>query len=216
MDDQVGFKRALLTRSRTSDGQSVSGFFDPDGLAPQLNVGAQFASVLHKLLDQIRIEAWKRTRAPVHDGDLRAGAQRHMGKLEGDVPAADKKYAWRRLVQFEDLFAVRQVLGTRDFQACWLLSCSDEDKTPLQHILAHLNRGCPDEASAAMEGRDTSFGETRFTLLWNWLGEGSLELHQLLPIDVELLSPNSFAMHAACPVCHFRSAHKNLLGIASS
>src|SRR5260370_7975929 len=134
MDDQVGFKRALLTRSRTSDGQSVSGFFEPDGLAPQLNVGAQFASVLHKLLDQIRIEAWKRTRAPVHDGDLRAGAQRHMGKLEGDVPAADKKNAWRNLVHFQELFAVRHVLGTRDLQ----LSCpppySHHHKPPPQPL----------------------------------------------------------------------------------
>jgi hypothetical protein len=67
-----------------------------------------------------------------------------------------------------------------------------------------------------MERRDTDFGETCFTLCWNRVCEGSLELHEIWPIDLEMFGLDAFAVHASCPVSHLCSAYKNLLGIASS
>src|SRR5260370_41918393 len=86
----------------------------------------------------------------------------------------------------------------------------------LQNVLARLNCGWADETSATMECRDAGFPKPLFPVLRNRLCERTLEAHQLLPINPELLGLNSLALHAATPINHLGSAHKHLFRVAST
>src|SRR5229473_475520 len=66
-----------------------------------------------------------------------------------------------------------------------------------------------------MERRDPGFRKPLFPAFGDRLSERPLEAHQLLPINLKFLGLNSFALHSARPVNGFRSADKNLFGVAS-
>src|SRR6266478_128682 len=66
-----------------------------------------------------------------------------------------------------------------------------------------------------MERRDPRFRKPLLPVFGNRLGERPFEANQLLPINLEFLGLNSFALHSADPVKGFRSTDKNLFGVAS-
>src|SRR6266478_1689357 len=66
-----------------------------------------------------------------------------------------------------------------------------------------------------MERRDPRFRKPLLPVFGNRLGERPFEANQLLPINLEFLGLNSFALHSAHPVKGFRSTDKNLFGVAS-
>src|SRR5579862_4854692 len=107
------------------------------------------------------------------------------------------------------------MLRSGNLQVGRLLASSDDDMESLQNLVAYLNGGRAGEASPTMECRDTGLRECLFRVLRNWAGERPLETYQFLPIYLKLIGLNSAPLHSANPIDSFRSAHQNLLRVAS-
>src|SRR5713226_5501708 len=152
----------------------------------------------------------------MHDCDLRSGTRCHVRKLEGNIPASDEQHSLRKFIKLEELVARRKMLFAGNLQARRSLPGRNHHIAALQNLLAHLNCGWADETSATMECRDAGLRKPLLPVLRNRLRERTLEAHQLLPINPELLALNSLTLHATTPINHLRSAHKRLFGIAST
>jgi hypothetical protein len=90
MDHHVCVECALLTRSGGSNSQLARAFLNPYDLGAELNVNPKLVTVLHKLIDQVRVEAREGARSAMCDGDLRSGTHRHVSEFKRDIPATDK------------------------------------------------------------------------------------------------------------------------------
>jgi hypothetical protein len=66
-----------------------------------------------------------------------------------------------------------------------------------------------------MERCNADFREPVFAAFWNGIGEGTLETHQLRPIELKLCGLNSFPFHATGPVKGFGGSDEHLLWVAS-
>src|SRR5216683_2130768 len=152
----------------------------------------------------------------MHDCDLRSGTRCHVRKLEGNIPASDEQDSLRKFIKLEELVARSKMLFAGNLQARRSLPGRNHHIAALQNLLAHLNCGWADETSATMECRYAGLRKPLFPLLRNRLRERTLEAHQLLPINPQLLGLNSLAFHAATPINHLRSAHKHLFRVAST
>src|SRR5258708_4721180 len=215
VDYHVCFKCAVLACGRGLDSQAAGPFLYAFRLRPKLDSNAQFATSRYNLLNQVRIKKLKWTRATMQDGDLRAHARGHMGKLKGDVSASNKKDSAGKLIELQELFARRKEVLAGDLQVHPLLPRRDDDKTCLQPFVSHLNCVWPDEMGAAVECHDARSREAFFTVLGNGLRESALEAHQFTPINRKFFGPNAIAFHPAGPVDHFRGAYQHLFRIAS-
>src|SRR5712671_7998353 len=80
MHHHVCLECALLTRSGGSNSQLARAFLDTYDFGAELNVNPKLATALHKLIDQVRVEARERTLSAMCDGDLRSDTRRHMSK----------------------------------------------------------------------------------------------------------------------------------------
>src|SRR5437899_161065 len=101
----------------------------------------------------------------------------------------------------------------RNPQTCWFHTCRDKNMSALEQLIANLNRRWANEARPAMKGCNSSSGKTFLPFPRNGLGEGSLEAHQLRPLDLGALGTNAFLVHPAIPVNYFRRAYEHLLWV---
>src|SRR6266851_8582624 len=108
------------------------------------------------------------------------------------------------------------MLFAGNLQVRWFLSGRNHHIATLQNFLAHLNGGWADKTSATMKCRDAGFRKSLLPAFRNRLRERTLEAHQLLPINPQLLGLNSLTLYAATPINHLRSAHKHLFRVAST
>src|SRR5262249_27596972 len=67
-----------------------------------------------------------------------------------------------------------------------------------------------------MECRNAGLGKPSFAVFRDRFSECALIMHQLRPINLQLLGPDSIPIHSPCPINRFRTTHKNLLRIASA
>src|ERR1700732_3549842 len=100
-----------------------------------------------------------------------------MRKLKGDIPASDKEYPPRELVQLQELITGRQVLSAGNLQICRYLPGRNNHVPCLQCFFPYLYRSWTNEARPTMERCDSSFREPLFAAFWNGLREGTLETH---------------------------------------
>jgi hypothetical protein len=138
-----------------------------------------------------------------------------MCKLKGDIPASDKENPPREFVQLQELIACRKVLSAGNLQICRYLADSNHDVPSLQCLFSYLYGSRTGEARPTMERCDACVREPVFAPLWNGLGEGALETHELGPINLKLLSLNSFSFHSTSPVNGFGSSDEHFLWVAS-
>src|SRR5712692_1681275 len=105
MDDHVCLKRALLTRSGGLNNQLAGVSFNAYDFSPQLDVNPKLASMLHNLIDQVRVKERKGTRATMHDRDFCSCTHGHMSKFERNVSPSNKQKPLWKLLQLQALFA---------------------------------------------------------------------------------------------------------------
>lgn len=139
MDYHVCLECTVLTRSGGSNSQLAGTFLNAYDFGPEVNVDPKLATALHKLIDQIRVEAQEGTRSAMYDCDLRSGAYRHMSEFKGNISPSNKQNPLREFIQFQELFARRKVVRPRNLQVRWFLSSRDNDMAPRQHFVTYLN-----------------------------------------------------------------------------
>src|SRR5712692_234956 len=108
------------------------------------------------------------------------------------------------------------MLSARDIQIDRLSPRRDNHVRRLKNILSYLNRHGSDKARSAVESRDPGFSHPLFGLRRNRIGEGTLESHQLGPINASFLGPDAFALHTSIPVDHLGGTNEHLLRITTA
>jgi hypothetical protein len=101
-------------------------------------------------------------------------------------------------------------------QVCWFLAGANDDVSTLRNLVAHLNRRSLNKVSTAMERCNASLDKLSFAFLRNRFGECALKTHQLGPINLQLLGPDSIPIHSPDPINRIRSTHKHLFRIATA
>jgi len=134
MHNHIRVKRTRLPIGQGLNNKLSGALFDPYRFGSETNVYAEFASPLNELINEIRVEKGKRTRATVEDCDLRSRTRRYMRKLKGDIPASDKKNPRRDFVQLQELIACCKVLSARNLQICGYRPGRNNDVSPLQYL----------------------------------------------------------------------------------
>src|SRR6267378_5566098 len=114
-----------------------------------------------------------------------------MSKFKCYIPTANEQNPLWKYIQFQELFARRQIFRSRNPQVCRFLPRCDDDIASLQHLVIYLNCGWANESSTAMDRRDPRFHKPLLPVFGNRLGERPFEANQLLPINLEFLGLNS-------------------------
>src|SRR5713226_9574796 len=148
----------------------------------------------------------------MQDRDTRTGSRGDVRELERDVAAADKQDSFRQMLHFEKLLTGHGEFGAWDFQIDRLGTCCHNDVGRLQNIVTNLEGRGSYETGSAMESGYAALNETRFAILRNALGKGTLELHQPRPINLNLIGANSVFSHAPIPIEQFCGADEYFLG----
>src|ERR1700730_11736348 len=128
-----------------------------------------------------------------------------MRKLEGDIAASDEEKPPGKFVQLHELIACCKVLSAGNLQIYRYIPYRNNDVSPLQCLFPDLYCSRTGEARPPVEGRDAGFRDPLFASFWNGLGERTLEMHYLGPINSKLFGQNSFSIHSTSPVNGFGS-----------
>ena len=144
------------------------------------------------------------------------GSCGNVRELERDVPAADEKDSFRQLLQVEKLLTRRCQLGAGDSQIDRSRPGSHNHVSSLHDIVTNLERCRPYETGSAMERGYAVLDKTLFAVLWNALGKGTFELHQLRPINLSLIGANPVFSHAASPIEDFCGTDEHFLRVAAA
>jgi hypothetical protein len=103
LHDQIGLSEVLLGSYLSMDKQMGTLPFDGGHGCAQVNLNTQFASVLHQLGNQVRIEPGEGACSPVENLGLDSCACRNVRKLEGDdgcrTPLAERAYYYFLVVR---------------------------------------------------------------------------------------------------------------------
>jgi hypothetical protein len=168
---------------------------------------------INKLLHEGRVESLERTGAPMQYMDLGTGTSRHVGKLKRDVTTADKDHSAREVVEFKELRTRGKVLLPRNVQPCWCGTRSYHNGPGGEHIAIHPDTSSIHKVSAPLKRFDACIAESLPAILWNRIGERSLELHEFGPVDLHVSQHDVPFRHAPVPVDQLGRADENFLGI---
>src|SRR5713226_7051576 len=77
MDHHVRLECALLTRSGGANNQLTRPFLNAYDFGAELNINPKLTSMLHNLIDQVRVKACEGAQSTMCDGDLRSRTHRY-------------------------------------------------------------------------------------------------------------------------------------------
>jgi len=216
VDDEIAFDRLGASSGLQDD--PVAGVGPVDrcdcGGGPYGDPGLQAAP--DQQIHQVWVESLQGSRPSVDDCRAAAGARRDVGELEGDETAADEQDPGRKRVEVQEVGAVDQVLVAGEFERAWMRTGGDQEVPCLQGSSSDVDAVLVQEPCLAVECVDAVARELAFEVVRHRVGEATLVLHQVVPVDPQRWVFDSLASHQPRAVDDLGTASKNLLGVATT
>ena len=207
-----GFRAALLGRDAETLGELLDtrdGRFAAHGDAGGL-------ATLQQEFDEVGVETLQRDAAAVdhYRGASRAGS--NVRKLERNEAAPNERNPSRKLGEVEKAGAVDEVLVAGKVQLAGHRTGSDQELVRLKARAVDLDVVVVDERRNAVQGVNAGRLEALLHALGHRIGEAVLVLHEVSPVDAQVIRVDSFVSEEAGRIDDLCSAPKDFLGVAAT